>query len=567
MAHYSEMDFLFSSKDNQKSVTQQINNTSTNNSRSIFNPGKIVIYKSSKSPSTESIKNYIKDNVYKNDNTESNPYVNLINDFKNTALEIKASDLAYLKDLGVYPINRLAILRRFREGGYVSEDITEMKEKPISTIIGWIKPDQNFGQIGFNENWSKVNQRFDQVLMEVIQRATGGIIDISRIIPIPDFAQGMLFEFYKGIGLGTNSQQSVNEDYEFYNSALNTNDQSNIWGLNNIPVGNPNLLQEGPFRDPVGQNIQSTFSFELETTYEQKLIGDVDPGSAMLDILDNMYAMGTSNMAFYWGSNSPRVQEFYNALKDNANNLYSWWNVVDGLTKSFWGLLKKLLNFIGQEIKKEVQEIITPKKAEEALDFNKLAENMVNLISNNKLIQSILTSTVAIHRFKLRGSIELMVGGKVGTTPWYLTLGNPYSPWLATNHIIVRSASVETSPEMGFNDQPQWLKVKFTCEFSRALGKQELMRMFNNSYRRTYSSLDWMQVNGVSGAATEKDPRRTDNVNVTAKRNYEQYIPNAYVNTNINKTGLINTTSNKINPNLGGQPNTISGEIPPSEYF
>ena len=192
---------------------------------------------------------------------------------------------------------------------------------------------------------------------------------------------------------------------------------------------------------------------------------------------------------------------------------------------------------------------------------------MTNLISNNKLIQSILTSTVAIHRFKLRGSIELMVGGKVGTTPWYLTLGNPYSPWLATNHIIVRSASVETSPEMGFNDQPQWLKVKFTCEFSRALGKQELMRMFNNSYRRTYSSLDWMQVNGVSGAATEKDPRRTDNVNVTAKRNYEQYIPNAYVNTNINKTGLINTTSNKINPNLGGQPNTISGEIPPSEYF
>ncbi len=85
-----------------------------------------------------------------------------------------------------------------------------------------------------------------------------------------------------------------------------------------------------------------------------------------------------------------------------------------------------------------------------------------------------MTSTIAIHRFRLRGSIELMTGGKISSTPWYLTLGNPYSPWLATNHIIITSASVETSPEMGFNDQPQWLKAKFTCEFSRSLGKQEV---------------------------------------------------------------------------------------------
>jgi hypothetical protein len=40
---------------------------------------------------------------------------------------------------------------------------------------------------------------------------------------------------------------------------------------------------------------------------------------------------------------------------------------------------------------------------------------------------------------------------------------------------------------MGFNDQPQWIKAKFTCDFSRSLGKQEIMRMLNNSFRRTYS--------------------------------------------------------------------------------
>jgi hypothetical protein len=103
------------------------------------------------------------------------------------------------------------------------------------------------------------------------------------------------------------------------------------------------------------------------------------------------------------------------------------------------------------------------------------------------ILGSILTSTVGINRFKLRASFELMVGGKQSSTPWYLTLGNPYSPWLSTNHIVVKSGSIDTSTEMGFNDQPQTITVTFNCQFSRALGKQELMRMFNNSYRRTYS--------------------------------------------------------------------------------
>jgi hypothetical protein len=108
------------------------------------------------------------------------------------------------------------------------------------------------------------------------------------------------------------------------------------------------------------------------------------------------------------------------------------------------------------------------------------------------LLQSILASTVSIWRFEIRGSIELMTGGKDSSTPWYLTIGNPYSPWLATNHIIVKSVTLDTSTEMGFNDQPQWLKATFSCLFSRSLGKQELMRMFNNSFRRSYNDPERM---------------------------------------------------------------------------
>jgi hypothetical protein len=382
----------------------------------------------------------------------------------------------------------MAILRRFPVGCFVRENLEEMYLEPISTIIGWIKPDQGFGSIGFNEQWSTTPTRFDQVLVEIIQKAFK--TDISSALPIPDFAQGVLFEVYKKLELidRGNVNQGVDEGFEYYDPLTkNTlyNEDNNTWGLNNIPIGNPNVLQEGPIRSTDGQNIQSQFTFDLETTYEQKLIGEVDPGSAMLDILDNIYAMGTSNMVFYWGDNSPRIQKLQSdVLSGKANNIIAWWDFVKNLAIDFWKLLTEF--FVGATTKliDEMETVITPSEAK--IDKEKLKEKIITDITN--VLSTILTSTIAIHRFKLRGSIELMVGGKMSSTPWYLTLGNPYSPWLSTNHIVVKTASFETSPEMGFNDQPQWLKVKFTCQFSRALGKQELMRMFNNTYRRTYST-------------------------------------------------------------------------------
>jgi hypothetical protein len=493
------MDFLFNDY-----IKPLIDNK--DNQRNVLNGNSYVVYRSHES-GTNSIKNFLRDGasapsskersggIYKDTNNSTNPYVQLIRDFDATegspgaGLTLKAADFAYLRDLGVYPINRLAILRRFREGAFVPENLEEMKMCPISTIVGWIKPDQHFGHIGFNETWSKTETRFDQLLTKIIKDNFGGI-DLAAMIPMPDFAQGMLFELYRRAGLvgDANPETSVDEDYEYYDANTTgaasgtgpAQGSASPWGMINIPVGDPNVLQEGPFRPPAPQNIKSSFEFELTSTYEQKLIGDVDPGSAMLDILDNMYLMGTSKMCFYWSSNSPQIQAAREATygkNGESNNPNAWWEFVSRILKGFWEALTKLFEDASKSFTDTIEDI----KKDADKTKGKLADGVT------KFLSSILTSTIAIHRFELRGSIELMTGGKLSSTPWYLTLGNPYSPWIATNHIIVKSASVETSTEMGFNDQPQWLTVKFNCEFSRALGKQELMRMFNNSYRRTYN--------------------------------------------------------------------------------
>ena len=503
MAHYSEMDFLFSNPVNRDFVIGNIWDDSLNILRASASPT-YVVYKSKNANGHNMIKDYLKTNIYDKETTV-NPYIKLIKDFytppgvEGCGLKIQASHLAYLRDLGVYPINRMVILRKFPEGVFITENLGEMKVEPISTVIGWIPTDKPFSTISVNEGWSTMPERMDQVIAEVIKKNTG--IDLNKAIPIPDFTQGMLYEFYKRMGLtntGANTALSVDESYEFYNPGLGATKEEGggqPWGLNHIPIGDPNVLQEGPFRDPVGQNIKSDFQFSFETVYEQKMIGDIDPGSAMLDCLENLYAMGTSNMAFYWGDGAPIIAEFIAAATGEANKLDSWWVLVKDLTEKFWDTLTELFKSARTKLLdtvQQVQQTATTQVQQTATTQNAKAAaatlGQTILTDIEKLLPSILTSTVAIHRFKLRGSIELMVGGKMSAAPWHITIGNPYSPWINTNHIIVKSVTIDTSTEMGFNDQPQWIKANITCSFSRALGKQELMRMFNNTYRRNYDA-------------------------------------------------------------------------------
>ncbi len=556
--HYSEMDFLFSNITNRDSVNSNLANA--DNKFNIFDTDgtKYVVYKSKdgSGSGTNNIKRYLTDKVYKNENKATNPYIQLIYDFNQTkgnpgaGLRIKAADLAYLRELGVYPINRMAILRRFPEGCFVLEDLNEMKIEPISTVIGWIKHTDNFGKIQFGETWTTMDRRFDQVLNDIIKKAMGGA-EGTPLVPIGDFAQGMLFELYNRAHLLDKSgvDETTDETYENFdpnaflhpidNSLTNTDTggkgsaTSNSWGLNNIPVGNPNLLRQGPWRDPESQNLTSDFTFELETNYEQKLLGDVDPGSAMLDIMDNLMTMGTSNMVFYWGDNSPIIKSARDASSGKGNNLNAWWDMVAKVLVGFWEVITKFFTDTYQTMKKNFETATSSDAKTEQSNKDRTAEEtrlkkeVENAKPNEKaakqaaldkfyqdgtsskkesginaakqklddavdfiapFLQSILTSTLSINRFKLRGSLELMVGGKISSTPWYLTLGNPYSPWFASNHIIVSNCSIETSNEMGFNDQPQRLKATFGCRFSRPLGKQELMRMFNNTFRRTYNT-------------------------------------------------------------------------------
>ena len=545
---YSEMDFLFNPS---STVSSDIKKDSESNTRNIIKMSPTyTVYKNKKGyGGIDMIKEHYKSKIYSDQ--YKNPYSKIINNLSShVALELKASDFAYLKHLGVYPINRMIVLRRFNSGTFVPEDLSTINIAPISRIVGWITDEQSFGSFTVSESWETGAERFDEVLREIVKKNLFGL-DLGKLYPQPDFLQGALFEFYKEAGVLTRSvDDSVEEDYRFYGSGQdgqvgNTTD-GNTWGLNNIPIGDPNVLRSSPLRVNDRQSINSSFEFEFESTYEQKLLGDVDPGQAMLDILDNIFSMGTSNQVFYWGDDSETIKKAKNASVNKANDVDAWWAFVTEITTTFWNKLtemiinkietvkaaavaaKKQSNNVDVAIKNLEAKLEASKKNydnpnlknnKSSQDWNKkqmedipkqiealreskttVQDQIMNALPDEKTLKiylgSILTSTIGINRYRLRSSIELMVGGVDSSAPWHITIGNPETPWINTSHILVENVSVETSKELGFNDMPQFITAKFKCKQSRPLGKQEMMRMFNNSYRRTYST--------PQGASVEK---------------------------------------------------------------
>ena len=132
MSHYSEMSFLFNNESVRgTTISNLLTQNSENNTADIIKVQNRIVrytsYKGDKNAGTNKIKNFLQENVYKNEN-KANPYIELINYFNSDdfpSLQIKASDIAYLRDLGVYPTNRMAILRRFPDGSMVPENLTD----------------------------------------------------------------------------------------------------------------------------------------------------------------------------------------------------------------------------------------------------------------------------------------------------------------------------------------------------------------------------------------------------------------------------------------------------------
>lgn len=414
-----------------------------------------------------SINNHLLSNVNKSyKSSGKNPYISLLEDFNGEgtnakSLKIKASDLSYLRDIGVFPINRLMILRRFPEGALVPVDLNDLDVEPISTIIGWVKSEDDLLNFNVNEVWETQEKWLHELINDIISSEFG--INLNELVPIPGWGEGFMFGLLRKMGL---------TDYS----------------ATNIPFGDPNLLQEGITRKYKGQGLMSSFNFVLETVYEQKYIGGIDAGAAANDIIENAMTMGTSNIR-YMGKPGNKLSKALRDANNNPSNPDGWKNLiistVSTVVSALSGVISNTIDsFSTDDSESSDPETEQKKKSKEA---ETMEANVQKLGIVQTLISSVLASTIARYQWPIRGALNQLTGE--AATPWHLTIGNPNAPLLSMNNIKVSTLDVTLGNEMAYNDMPKYTTIKATIEQGRNLGKQEIESMFGVVYKREYKKI------------------------------------------------------------------------------
>lgn len=414
--------------------------------------------------------------------------LNLVEKLAGTRAALRPSDFAYLKDLGVYPNNRLMVARRFL--GAIGDNImTKTKDKfpATATLISWRPEGDDFLEIQFGEEWEAAKADFTGLLNQIGDDFMAGSVGsklagAGNIMPLPGFTEIFQRHFLSKLGLLDKGAG------------------------NQIPAGNPNLIKEAKRRKTVGygeagSGLMCKVSIKMVCEYELKFISGIDPTIVWMDLLGTIVRFGTSESSNYglsggvaarlakWSAN-PR-----SLMTDIANS------IRDAITKA-----RTELEDAVKEVYKKAKEAAeqlddgsssgdgtdgTGAKKKEKSDKEKALEMAeaakkagFNII--NKLIAfagGAIKGTILKYRVEMMGIVNALTGAP--STPWHITIGNPLRPVFCSGDMLTSEVTLKLGSTLAFNDLPSSITVEFTLTNARNWGLQEIMAKFNSGYLRT----------------------------------------------------------------------------------
>ena len=432
--------------------------------------------------------NYTQKTLHNNDVYDTS-ILNIIEKLAPTKAALRPSDFAYLKNLGVYPNNRLMIVRRFASPTDDNIMINRKTDIPsLANVISWVTNDSDFVSISFGEVWDDAKADFtnflDSLGKDFGRKASGmGLGGLANagggILPLPGFTEIFQRKFLQEIGLLEEGKDA------------------------GIPAGNPNLIKQAKVRKTVAYGEASSgltcnISFSFVAEYELKFISGLDPSIVWMDIIGNVVRFGTSESENYglsksyaaklkrWTNNPGKlVDEMVKSIKKTIEN------VKEDVTKAIEDIYNKatqnsMSNFMDAKEKeksgsknKEWGEYQTEKEAAQKVKKN--SEGLLNKLSS--IGEDVLKGTILKYRTEVIGIVNALTG--LPSTPWHITVGNPLRPVFCSGDMLTQDVKLSMGSQLAFNDLPSSIKVEFTLVNARPLGMQEIMSKFNSGYLRT----------------------------------------------------------------------------------
>lgn len=371
---------------------------------------------------------------------------------------LKPLDFAYLKDLGVYPNNRLMIARRFTNP--VKDNIMDKKgTEPLAVLISWKPENEDFFSFSFGEQWQDEEEgTFTSILNGIgsdflgknMGSKLGGYLEGGAgAIPLPGFSEVAQRKFFEKIGI-------LEKDAP----------------LDILPAGNPNIIRMAKRRKlvdsgQVGSGLKCDISIEMKVRYEQKFIYGIDPTIAWMDILSNALSFGTSNSSTYGLS-----ETFKNKLdqwSSNPKKLID--DLLITLQEQFSEIMAGIKKFI--ENPPSIQDVIGDVETK----AGDIVKNLKSIAGDsiNKIVRK--------YKVKIMAVANVLSGAP--STPWHITIGNPLRPLFCSGDMYIGdSVSVKMGSTLAFNDLPSNIEVTFSLKNARPLGMQEILAKFNTGYLR-----------------------------------------------------------------------------------
>lgn len=398
-----------------------------------------------------------------------------------TRASLRPQDFAYLKQLGVYPNNRLVIARRFTEP-QTDNIMAEGGDRPLSVLISWLKEDEDFISFNFSETWKETDSTdFTEILNNLANDYT---ISEKGSMKLGDSAAGGL-NITNLPGVSQLQQRKILE-------AFGILDTESTQDSNRLPQGNPNLIVQSKHRSTVkegsaGSGLKGKFSIKMVVEYEQKFISGIDPTVAWMDILSNALSFGTSNSDIYGLS-----KKFAEKI-----DLYTSSGGINRLIED----MQKAVKVIVENVKKEAEEFknkITGEgesgdstKKQESDDGKTDEEKAKELADKaaekaSKILDGIIKdieSNLGKYKIQIMSIIHALSG--LPSTPWHVTIGNPLRPVFSSGDMyIAQDVNIKMGSKLSFNDLPSNITITLTLESSRDLGLQEILAKFNTGHLR-----------------------------------------------------------------------------------
>lgn len=414
------------------------------------------------------------------------------------AIKLKNADFAYLRDLGVYPNNRLLVGRRFPSP--VENDLTAVSMSPLSTVITWI-PDSadSFFSFDVSEDWQGKETSNDPLgeLTDLFNKIFAKFVGTKA----GDEGSGVLGTMFKKFPIG-GVAEALETSVTNYLLGSDTENGTNF-SYDNIVKGNPNFMSESSYRET--NSIRSTISIPVKMTYEIKYFPNVDPTIAFMDILQNLLRFTGSESVFYISqAGGSKINQFFNKYKQGK-----WVDAVgiilDGIIHAVGKIQDDIVKVIGN-IASSAKAILEPKSEQQRQEESNALRTEIE-----SGLQVIASSSLARYRIEFSKIIPASTGAS--SAPWHITLGNPKNPFFSSADMIAKSGKITMGNTMGFNDLPTRIEFECKLESARNLGIQEIFDKFNVGAGRQYQNTAVKFVPDFYQGSVKNTPNNGNNAN------------------------------------------------------